>query len=139
MTVVYEQYEATFAKWQRAYKQGLYELQLADFKEESYSKETMKLFEDYMNQDLNVQNVMTLLEGLIKELNAYIRVKDLKQISVKLNTIRKILDVLGIDLFVNPMKEHELDVYKKWINARNAKDYTAADQYRKQLVEWEIV
>lgn len=136
---VYEQYEATFLKWQRAYKQGLYELQYAGYQEEAYCKETMNLFEEYMNQDLNVQNVMMLVEGLIKELNASIRLKDLVQISMKLNTISKILRILGIDLFVPPMKEHELDIYKKWVDARNCKDYTAADVYRAQLVEWKII
>ncbi len=136
---VYEQYEATFLKWQRAYKQGLYELQYAGYQEEAYCKETMNLFEEYMNQDLNVQNIMMLVEGLIKELNASIRLKDLVQISMKLNTISKILRILGIDLFVPPMKEHELDIYKKWVDARNCKDYTAADVYRAQLVEWKII
>ena len=66
---VFAQYEKTFDKWQRAYKQGLYELQLNNIESAELNKNDIDQFVEYMNQDLNVQNVMMLIEQIVKELN----------------------------------------------------------------------
>ncbi|MDE7213550.1 MAG: cysteine--tRNA ligase [Anaeroplasmataceae bacterium] len=136
---IFEQYEKAFDKWQRAYKQGLYELQLAHIEKDALDDSDMKEFEDYMNQDFNVQNVMMLIEKITKDLNVSIRSKDLETTSRKWNTLHKILHILGIDLFVKPMNASELDVYQRWNTARQNKDFEAADTYRKQLVDWGIL
>lgn len=131
---VYNQYEVAFNKWQRAYKQALYELQLNDYRDDSLDSNDLGLFEEYMNQDFNVQNVMMQIEKIIKELNTAIRGKELLAVSTKLNTLAKILGVLGINLFVKPMTDEELTIYKKWNTARINKDYEQADAYRNELV-----
>ncbi|MDE6241912.1 MAG: cysteine--tRNA ligase [Anaeroplasmataceae bacterium] len=136
---IFDQYEKVFDKWQRAYKQGLYELQLAHSKEDSLDETDVKEFEDYMNQDFNVQNVMMLIERITKELNVSIRSKNIEITSRKWNTLHKILHILGINLFVNPMNQPQLEVYEKWNEARQNKDFDAADVYRKQLVDWGIL
>ena len=136
---VYNQYEKAFIKWQRAYKQGLYELQLNNINDSELNKADIDQFIEYMNQDLNVQNVMMLIEQIVKELNMAIRNKDLDLVSVKFNTLDKILNVLGIDLFVKKMNDEQIEVYKKWNEARIAKDFEKADVYRNMLVNWEII
>ena len=136
---VNSQYEKAFVKWQRAYKQGLYELQLNNIESAELNKNDIDQFVEYMNQDLNVQNVMMLIEQIVKELNMAIRNKDLEQVSVKFNTLDKILNVLGINLFVNRMNEEQIEVYRKWLDARAQKDFEKADIYRNMLVNWEII
>lgn len=136
---VFNSYEKTFDKWQRAYKQALYLLQLFGIDSASYSEEDINSFTEYMNQDLNVQNVMTLIDTIVKDLNMAIRQKDLDCVSKKFNSLAKILEVLGINLFVNKMTEEQLDVYKLWNNARESKNFELADVYRNKLVEWEIL
>lgn len=136
---IFEQYEKVFEKWQRAYRQGLYELQLSTrlaYKE--LDLESMQLFEEYMNQDFNVQNVMMLIEKLVKDLNVSIRSKELDRLGKTWNTLDKILGVLGIRLFVDPMREDQLEVYRRWTEARQNKDFDAADVYRQQLSNWGI-
>lgn len=136
---IFDQYEKVFDKWQRAYKQGLYELQLTHTKDESLDSSDMNEFEEYMNQDFNVQNVMMLIERITKELNVSIRSKNMELTSRKWNTLHKILHILGINLFVTPMNQSQLDAYRKWNDARQNKDFEAADTYRKQLVDWGIL
>ena len=136
---LFEQYEKIFVKWQRAYKQGLYELQLIGIKVNLPNPQLMHEFEEYMNHDFNVQNVMMLMEKITKDLNVSIRSKNCDAIAVNLRTMQKILEVLGINLFVHPMSKEQLEVYRKWNQARNDKDFAAADGYRIQLTEWGIL
>lgn len=136
---IYTQYEKVFDKWQRAYKQGLYELQLQGIEDKQVVVADIEAFKEYMNQDLNVQNVMMLMEQVVKDINIAIRTKDGMSLCAKWNTLDTILKVLGINLFVNPLTEEQLEVYKKWNEARAAKDFSAADQYRQRLMEWHLV
>lgn len=136
---IYNQYDKIFDKWQRAFKQGLYELQLSNHLSDEYNEEDIQEFILYMNQDLNVQNVMMLLEKIVKDLNMAVRSKDLSTISNKWNTLDKILKVMGINLFVQKMSDGQMDVYRKWMDARIQKNFELADSYRKKLVEWNII
>lgn len=133
------QYEKEYDKWQRSYKQSLYELQYRGIINEKVSEETMNSFKEHMNQDFNVQNVLTLINTLVKDMNTSLRAKDYDKLSLAMNSFKAILDVLGINLFINPMSDSELEVYKKWNDARINKDFDSADIYRKQLVDWNIL
>lgn len=136
---VYSQYEKVFIKWQRAYKQGLYLLQVNDVTPSCINQDDIKCFKEYMNQDLNVQNVMMLVEQVIKDLNMAIRSNDLFKVAEKWTTVDQILKVLGINLFVNKMTEEQLMVYRQWIKAREEKDFSLADDCRNKLVEWKVL
>lgn len=133
------QYEKEYEKWQRAYKQALYELQYRNIESEEVSSEYMEQFKEYMNQDFNVQNVLTLIQGMIKDMNTSLRTKQYQTLSVLVNTLKTIFDVLGINLFIEKMKDNELEVYKNWNEARTNKDFAAADIYRQKLTEWNIL
>lgn len=133
------QYEKEYDKWQRAYKQALYECQYRNISLVNDSKEDIENFKEYMNQDFNVQNVLTLLTTLVKDINTSLRSKNYDVLALKLTTFKEILDVLGINLFVKPLNEEQLDVYSKWNEARINKNYNDADFYRNKLVEWNIL
>lgn len=133
------QYEKEYDKWQRAYKQALYECQYRNISLVNDSKEDIEKFKEYMNQDFNVQNVLTFLTTLVKDINTSLRSKNYDVLALKLTTFKEILDVLGINLFVKPLNEEQLDVYSKWNEARINKNYNDADFYRNKLVEWNIL
>ncbi len=136
---IFEAYQKTFEKWQRAYKQALYGLQVLGVTDKVEDEALLKEFEEYMNQDFNVQNVMMLIEQMIKDMNVAVRSKDVQTTSKLYNTLQKILKVLGINLFVHSMTEEQVEIYKKWNQARESKDFDSADVYRKQLVDWNIL
>ena len=92
-----------------------------------------------MNQDFNVQNVLTLITQIVKDINTSLRSKDYNTLVLKFNTFSKILEVLGINLFIKKMNDEELDAYTKWNDARINKDFELADKYRQKLVEWKIL
>lgn len=136
---LYNQYKKEFEKWQRAYKQISYDLQYRGIKSDLLSNDDINQFKEYMDDDFNVQNVLTLINNIVKEMNTLFRSKDHDKLVVKVNTFNKILDVLGINLFVNPMNDEQLETYKLWQKARDEKDFASADIYRNKLVEWKIL
>jgi cysteinyl-tRNA synthetase len=96
-------------------------------------------FKKYMDDDFNVQNVLTLINNIVKAMNTSLRAKDYDTLALKLHTLEVILDVLHINLFVDKMTEEELAVYKEWQEARLNKDFEKADIARAKLVEWKLV
>ncbi len=133
------QYEKEYDKWQRAYKQALYECQYKNILGDELNNDAINEFKRYMDDDFNVQNVLTLITNLVKDINTSLRAKEYDKLKKSLNTFKVILDVLGIDLFVKPMNEIELEAYCNWQVARLNKDFEAADIYRQKLVEWKIL
>ena len=133
------QYAKEYEKWQRSYKQALYELQYKGILNDRLDDEKLEQFKEYMNQDFNVQNVLTLINDIIKEMNVSLRNKDYDSLATKLNTLSKILDVLGINLFIEKMDDETLEIYKNWNDARLAKDFAKADIYRNKLIEKNIL
>ena len=133
------QYAKEYEKWQRSYKQALYELQYKGISNDKLDDEKLEQFKEYMNQDFNVQNVLTLINDIIKEMNVSLRNKDYDSLATKLNTLSKILDVLGINLFIEKMDAETLEIYKNWNDARLAKDFAKADIYRNKLIEKNIL
>ncbi len=133
------QYKKEYEKWQRTYKMCLYELQYRDLLSNKLDSDDISKFKEYMNQDFNVQNVLTLITTIVKEMNTLLRSKDFDKLAIKLNTFITILDVLGINLFIDKLDDEKCNVYKLWNEARNNKDFEAADKYRNQLVEWNVL
>ncbi len=134
-----EQYAKEYDKWQRAYKQALYTLQYNDIKGSMINESEINKFKEFMDDDFNVQNVLTLITDIVKEINVYTRSKDYDNLLLEVNTFKKILDVLGINLFIEEMNEEQLKCYKDWQDARTNKDFAKADVYRAKLLEWNIL
>ena len=134
-----KQYEKEYDKWVRAYKQAIYELQYKGLESDLIDNEAIEEFKKHMDDDFNVQNVLTLITNLVKEINTSIRSKNYDVLNMKLNAFKTILDVLGINLFVEKMNDEQLEIYKLWNEARINKDFASADKYRNMLVEWKIL
>ena len=130
-----DQYQKEYEKWQRAYKQSLYTLQYLNLLTDKVDENDINEFKTQMNDDFNVQNVLTLINTIIKSMNTTLRAKDYDSLAIKTNTFKTIMDVLGINLFVEKMNDTDLDNYKKWQEARNNKDFDTADIYRNKLIE----
>jgi len=129
------QYFKEYEKWQRAYKQALYTLQYENLLTDKLDELDINEFKNQMDDDFNVQNVLTLINTIIKSMNTTLRSKDYNTLAIKTNTLKTIMDVLGINLFVEKMSDENLDNYKKWQEARANKDFDTADIYRNKLVE----
>ena len=136
---LFNQYKTEYEKFVRTYKQSLYELQYKNALTNDVDEQDLEAFRNYMDDDFNVQNVLTLLDSIVKQINVSLRSKDYQTLGKKLNTFKKILDVLGVDLFVNLMNDEQLECYKNWQEARLNKDFEKADVYRGKLVEWKIL
>ena len=85
------QYEKEYEKWQRAYKQALYECQYRNISLENDSKSDIEQFKEYMNQDFNVQNVLTLLTTLVKDINTSLRSKNYDVLAIKLTRWKSVV------------------------------------------------
>lgn len=136
---LYSQYEKDYTKWQRAYKQALYALQYETINSDEKDTDILDKFEEYMNQDFNVQNVLMLINDIIKEINTTLRAKNFLRLASLVNTIKVIIDVMGINLFVEKMSDSVLAVYKEWQEAKNNKDFAKADLLRVKLEEEHIL
>ncbi len=132
---LFEQYKAIYEKWQRAYKQAFYYLQANDLTNKEIDESIISTFKSYMDDDFNVQNVQTLLDELVKNINQLFRNKDYATLNIKLNTFITIINVFGIDFNVKELDEDAKNIYLSWQDARNNKDFEAADKWRNVLLE----
>lgn len=91
-------------------------------------------FASSLSDDLNLPNAITVLLEQIKMLNTVIREKNFLESNKLCNIIAKELEILGIK-FDSQKHISSIDLIKKWKQALDAKNYTEADELRKQLVE----
>lgn len=136
---LFKQYETIYDKWLRAYKQAYYYLNTHDYCGVACDKEIIDSFIKQMNNDFNVQNVMTILEELVKKINALFRSKDYANLEIVLNTFKMIIDVLGIDFGLKAVTTEIKEAYLKWEEARLNKDFDKADYYRNTLVSYGVL
>lgn len=95
-------------------------------------------FEEYMNDDFNTPNVITLLLSLVKELNQEIRSKG-KNILVLTNKILTITNILGLKYPMPEFTEEQKEIYNSWIKAREQENYEQADNLREELIKENIL
>ena len=90
-----------------------------------------------MSDDLNTPNAYMIIFDTIKLLNKALRVRevDWNQVSSYYNSIRKMLDVLGIDVKPVVLTDKEKELFEKYNSAKAVKDFQLADQYRQQLID----
>lgn len=95
-------------------------------------------FEEYMNDDFNTPNVITLLLSLVKDLNQEIRNKG-ENILVLTNKILTITNILGLNYPMPEFTKEQKETYNNWIKAREDKDFALADTLRDKLVKENIL
>lgn len=95
-------------------------------------------FEEYMNDDFNTPNVITLLLSLVKNLNQEIRNKG-NNILTLTNKILTITNILGLSYSMPKFTEKQKETYNSWIKAREDKDFALADTLREELIKENIL
>lgn len=95
-------------------------------------------FEEYMNDDFNTPNVITLLLSLVKDLNQEIRNKG-NNILTLTNKILTITNILGLSYSMPKFTEKQKETYNSWIKAREDKDFALADTLREELIKENIL
>ena len=95
-------------------------------------------FEEYMNDDFNTPNVITLLLSLVKDLNQEIRNKG-NNILTLTNKILTITNILGLSYSMPEFTEKQKETYNNWVKAREDKDFALADTLREELVKENIL
>lgn len=104
--------------------------------------ETRKLKQDpkineIMDEDFNTSNLITYLLDLVKELNNKIRSKeDFIEVYDKIMLVNY---VLGLEYEFVTLSDEDKEIYNKWLEYRNEKDFENADKMRAQLVDKKII
>ena len=125
------QFVKEYDKIKRALKKAFLAISLAKMGPSMHHHDYIDQFKSFMNDDINIPNVITLVYELIKELN---KEKDVSRIGSLYETVRIILDILGI-MPTFEIEDETLILYRNWAEARDNKDYERADVLRKQLTE----
>ena len=130
---LFKQFSSIYQKWQRAYKQIYYYLYCNELLTDDLDLTIMSNFKDYMDDDFNVQNVLSLIDELVKNINLAFR-QNKKELNVLFNTFKTISDIFGILYYEVDIDEETKNTYLAWTKARACKDFTKADLYRNILV-----
>ena len=92
---------------------------------------------NYLADDLNISDALSVLYETLKILNQAIRNKEqvLTDIAKLFNTINYMLDLIGIKKYEKKLSEDEKKSYKLWLNTKANKDFAKADEIRKELID----
>ena len=97
-------------------------------------------YQEFINQmadDLNTPNAYMVIFDTVKLLNQSLRTKDIdyNEVAKNYNAIKKMLNVLGIDIKEVKLTDEDKDTYNNWNKAKAEKDFEKADEYRAILTE----
>ena len=97
-------------------------------------------FLEAMQDDLNTPNAMMRIFDVVKAININLRARELKdEIFAQYHDLKAMLDVLGIEHNYFNVSNELKEVYRKWNQAKNDKDFALADEYRKVLMEANVL
>lgn len=134
---VIEQTKKEIIKFETVYKQVA--LKLAGIDEGLINVFDVELFEDFMTQlkdDMNVANAMVIVNEVVKKTNQSLRQQfDLDNVSKNINTLSKMMNVLGLEFKLKEFTNEEKQLLTAWNQAKTNKDFELADSYRNQLIE----
>jgi len=136
---------ADYEKIRRAYTALYRNIEMTSFVEDVEIKDIelsnlKKEFIEAMSNDFNTANAITTIFKVVKLANNVLRNKNeagyLKEV---LTLLKELLSVLGIMVDLCSLTEDEKNIYKLWEQARNNKDFSKADEYRRKLVDLGIL
>lgn len=101
-----------------------------------YKKETVDQMIRALEDDLNTSLALTQILDQVKKLNQLFRQreKDNQEIALEFSTLLKMTEVIGFVFETKKLNQEELDIYGKWLQAKEIKDFEAADKYRSVLI-----
>ena len=112
-------------------KAGLAGITLSD----AYDEESYRHFLDQLDDDMNTPNAYEVIFNTVKQLNTALRSKeiDFETVSKYRNAVEKMLNVLGIVVDKVILSDEDKELFAKWNDAKSAKDFAKADEYRNEL------
>lgn len=136
---LFDSYKKMYDKFNRAFKQVSLLSQVNNISSVDTNKDELNLFEEYMDNDLNTQNVLTLSNDILKKINVSVRAFDLTNALIEANTLEVIFNVLGVKLDKVNLSKEDIDLYNKWDNYKKNKDFENADKLRVELTNRGII
>jgi cysteinyl-tRNA synthetase len=118
-----------------ASKMASTKLQLNNYVSKEVDETIIDSFLNELSDDLNIANAFTVVYDLVKKLNMALRSNDLENTSKYFNTLIEINKILSFDLGLVELTSEDREIYAKWDEAKKAKDFTKADEYRNILME----
>ena len=120
-----------------ALKQAELKLDLAGYETIEHEEELYKRFLDEMSEDLNTPNAYSVIFETVKAINQNVHVREINYdvLARLVNSLDRMLEVLGIAHDKVKLSEEDKDIYNKWSEAKKAKDFETADKYRQVLSE----
>ena len=104
-------------------------------------KETIDTMVKALEDDLNTSLALTQILNQVKALNQLMRVKekDDESILINYNTLMKMVSVIGFIYRPYQLNLEEKELYKKWVEAKEARKFEVADKLRSQLIAKGII
>ena len=104
---------------------------------QAYDEAAYREFLDQLDDDMNTPNAYTVIFETVKKLNGALRQRqiDWNAAGSCRNAIVKMLNVLGIVPPVITVTDEDRELYRKWNEAKAAKDFGTADECRAKLME----
>ena len=136
---LFDSYKKMYDKFNRAFKQVSLLTEVDNINSVDTNKDELNLFEEYMDNDLNTQNVLTLSNDILKKINVSVRSNDLTSALIEANTLEVIFNVLGVKLDKVNLSKEDIDLYNKWDNYKKNKDFENADKLRVELTNRGII
>lgn len=94
-----------------------------------------------LSDDLNTANALTELFNIIKESNIALRNREisLQKLGELFKTLEDMFYVLGLNITYTKMNQNDIDLYNKYLEYKEMKDFISSDKIRNQLIERKIM
>lgn len=128
-------------KIENVIKQASLKLNVNNYKDDCMIQEDYENFLEKLCDDLNTPNAYTEILNVVKKLNQSLRNKEktLQDISMELNTLVKMLDIIGLSYKLVELNEEDKNIYNLWNLSKTNKNFEEADKYRNILIEKGII
>ena len=138
---IIESVKKEVAKVDNVIKQASLYLQVNGIEIKNFDRVAVDDMVNALADDLNTSLALTDILNQVKVLNQLMRVKEKNndKIAQAYATLLKMCDVMGFVFEPKQLDDEELELYKKWIDAKAQKNFEKADQYRAKLIEKGIV
>ncbi|MBR4162474.1 MAG: cysteine--tRNA ligase, partial [Solobacterium sp.] len=109
-------------------KAAMAEVEMGD----TYDEQSWREFLDQLDDDMNTPNAYAVIFETVKKLNQSMRQREIDYTNVEKyrNSVEKMLKTLGITVEKYVGNSEDRELYAKWNEAKNAKDFATADVYR---------
>lgn len=143
-----KQSETDYEKIKRSfislYRKLQLDYQITDYQVEIKNEELVNLKQEFikaLSDDFNTANGLTVIYKLVKIINNLTRMRNPEVSNMKesLKLLNEFLWVFGIDFPLNPLNEEELELVKRWQEARKNKNFELADSLRDEVYERGII